>query len=239
MDLACGDPLTRLGVCARTCCEFAQLAAPALFQQLRITEALLEEEDQRKEFLTDILPLIAPHVRLFWLLLRQNNPDEDIAAAISLLQNVTWVSLCMENEEEVSKTLAALEALPNLQKLTLRIQSSYDEHENTVVLRLVEAHANRITALYLHFDWGFVNGPNVFVTIRDKLPRLTTLHVVAARGSNLDALLLDDKPWACQGVLTTAHFQELMELEARLVPKMVNRFRNVRATCTSAHCDES
>ena len=233
MDLACGDPLTRLGVCARTCCEFAQLAAPALFQQLRITGALLEEEDQRKEFLTDILPLIAPHVRLFWFLLRQNNPDEDIAAAISLLQNVTWVSLCMETEEEVSKTLAALEALPNLHKLTLRTRFPYNQHENTVFLRLVEAHANRITALYLHFDWGFVNGPNVFVTIRDKLPRLTTLHAVAARGSNIDALLLDDKPWACQGVLTSAYFEVFLELEARLVPKMVNRFRNVRVICTS------
>ena len=141
----------------------------------------------------------------------------------------------MESGEEASKTLAALEALPDLQKLTLRIWSSYDEHENTVFQRLMKAHANRITALYLHFDWCFVDGPNVFVTIRDKLPRLTTLHVVAARRSNLDALLLDDQPWACQDVLTSVHFQELIEIEARLVPKMVDRFRNVRRlTCTFA-----
>jgi hypothetical protein len=229
VDLTCGGPLTRW---ARTCCEFAHLTAPALFHKLRLTEALLGDKKQRKEFLKDILPLIAPHIRLLCLWLRPTTPDEHIATAISLLQNVTWVSLCMEVQEGAPKTLAALEALPELQKLTLRIQSSYDEHESTAFQRLVEIHANRITALYLHFDWGFINGPNVFVTIRDKLSRLTTLHVVAARGSNIDALLLDDKPWACQNALTSVHFQELIELEARLVPKMVNRFRNVRLTCT-------
>ena len=157
-----------------------------------------------------------------------NSPDEDLAAAVSQLQNVTWVSLCIESEGGGSKTLAALEALPDVRNLTLRIRSSYNEHESTVFQRLMEAHMNRLTALYLHFDWGFINGPSVFVTIRDKLPRLTTLHVVAARGSNIDALLLDDKPWACQEALTSIHFQELIELEASLVPKMVNRFRNVR-----------
>lgn len=169
---------------------------------------------------------------MLWLWLRWDGPDEDIASAISLLQNVTWVSLCTEIGEATPKTLVALEALPDLQKLTFRIWPPYDEHVNTVFLRLMEAHAKRITALYLHFDWGFASGPNVFVTIRDKLPRLTTLHVVAARSSNLDVLLLDDKPWACQDVLTSVHFQELIEIEARLVPKMVNRFRNVRLTCT-------
>jgi len=175
---------------------------------------------------------MSPHVRLLWLWFRLNCPDEDLAAAVSLLQNVTWVSICIENEEGGSKTLAALEALPDLRKLTLRIRSSYDIHENTIFQRLMEAHSNRITALYLHFDWGFMNGPSVFITIRDKLPRLTTLHVVAARGSNIDTLLLDDKPWACQDALTSIHFQELIELEASLVPKMVDRFRNVRPTWT-------
>ena len=138
----------------------------------------------------------------------------------------------MEIGDAPSKTSVALERLPHVQKLTFRIWSSYDEEENTIFQRLMEPHASRITALYLHFDWGFVNGPNVFVTIRDELPRLTTLHVVAARRSHLDALLHDDKPWACQDVLTSIHFQELIEIEAQLVPKMVNRFRNVRLTCT-------
>ena len=209
------------------------MAAPALFQQLWLTDTLLQTEDRWKAFQKDILPLIAPHVRLLWLSLRSNSPDEDIAAAISLLQNVTWVSLCMETGEGAPKTLVALEALPDLQKLTLRIWSSYDEHENTVFQRQMKAHAKRITAPYLHFDWSFVDGPSVFVTIRDELPRLTTLHVVAARRSNLDALLLDNKPWACQDVLTSVHFQELIEIEAPLVPKMVDRFRNVcRLTST-------
>ena len=173
----------------------------------------------------DVLPLIASHVRLLSLMVRRNSPDEDMAAAVSQLQNVTWISLCVESEDRGAKTLAALEALPDVRKLTLRIRLSY---ENTVVPRLMEAHAKRITALYLHFDWGYINGPNAFILLRDELPRLTTLHVVAARGSNIDGLLLDDKPWACEDTLTSIHFQELIELEASLVPKMVDRFRNVR-----------
>ena len=167
---------------------------------------------------------------MLWLWFRLNCPDEDIAAAVSLLQNVTWLSLCIESEEGGPKTLAALMALPDLRKLTLRIPSSYDGHESTIFESLIEAHSIRITALYLHFDWGFMNGPSVFITIRDKLPRLTTLHVVAARGSKIDTLLLDDKPWACQDALSSIHFQELIELEASLVPKMVDRFRNVCPT---------
>ena len=188
---------------------------------------MLGDESRRKEFLKDVLPLIASHVRLLWFWLRSGSPDEDLAAAISLLQNVTWVSLCIENEEGGPKTLAALEALPDLRKLTLRIWTS---NENTVFQRLIKAHGNRITALYLHFHWGYVDHANVFTTIRDKLPRLNTLHVVAAKGSNLDALLLDNKPWACQDSLVSIHFQELVELEASLVPKMVDRFQNVRLT---------
>jgi hypothetical protein len=159
-----------------------------------------------------------------------NPPDEPLAAAISLLQNVTWLSLSIHNGAGACKTLAALEAIPDLRKLTLRLRSSYDAFFH----RLTEAHGNRITALYLYFDRGYINEPKMFLTIRDKLPRLTTLHVVAARGSSIDALLLDDKPWACQDALTSIHFQELTELEASLIPKMVDRFRNVRPTQTSS-----
>jgi len=124
--------------------------------------------------------------------------------------------------------LAALEALPNVRKLTLRIGGAYEKTENkTVFQRLIKAHDDRITALYLHFNWFYITEPNVFITIRDKLPRLATLHVVAVGGSNIDALLLEEKPWACQEALTSIHFQELIELEASLVPKMVDRFRNL------------
>jgi hypothetical protein len=150
IDPVCRDSLTRW---TRTCREFANLAAPALFQQLRLADDLLQDKGRRKVFLMDTLPLIASHVRLLSLMVRMNSPDEDIAGAVSQLQNVTWVSLCIESEDRGTKTLAALEALPDVRKLTLHIRLS---HENTVVQRLMEAHANRITALYLHFDWGYI-----------------------------------------------------------------------------------
>ena len=80
-------------------------------------------------------------------MVRLHIPDEDIAGAVSQLQNVTWVSLCINSEDRGSKILATLGAPPDLRKLTLHIRLS---HENTVVQRPMDAHANRITALYLH-----------------------------------------------------------------------------------------